>query len=129
MSDKFPNAVVLRANQLWLEAADPGIVRFFLNYLDRPQWKGRSWEEICLQAELPEPPNALAAFFAEEAQIVKEINTTLDEVESADLALDNQILDLYGIVDSADRRRILGSAPISSDGDSEGDDLTKLEAE
>ena len=127
-SDKFPNAVVLRANQLWLETDDTGVLRFLLNYLDRPQWKGRSWEEICLQAELPEPPKALAAFFAEEALIVGEINGTLDEVESADLALDNRVLDLYGIVDSADRRRILGNAPFASDASTEAEDALESES-
>ncbi len=119
--DKFPGTVVLRSGQLWLEVDDADIRRYLLNYLARPQWKTRSWEEICTEALLPEPPGALAALFAEEQRIVGEINTTLDAIAAADLKLDNRVLDLYGITDPADRRRILDSAPAAEDADAETD--------
>lgn len=119
--NKYPNTVVLRASQFWLEVDDPDLRRYLLNYLDRPQWKGRSWDEISSHALMPEPPEALAAFFAEESRIVAEIAGMLDAVTAADLALDNRILDLYGITHRADRARVLGSAPAAEDAEPETD--------
>ena len=37
----------------------------------------------------------------------------------ADATIDQKVLDLYGITDDADRRRILGSAPAPDDADIE----------
>lgn len=113
--NKYPNTVVLRANQLWLEVEDAAIRRYLLNYLARPQWKGRSWDEISTRALLPEPPDALAMLFAEEARLVAEINATLDEIAATDAEIDRRVLDLYGITDPADRARVLGSAPVADD--------------
>jgi hypothetical protein len=113
--NRYPNTVVLRADKLWLEVDNADIRRYLLNYLARPQWKGRSWDEISTRALLPEPPNALAALYAEEARIVADIQATLDAIAIADAEIDNRVLDLYGIIDPADRARILGSAPVSED--------------
>ncbi len=117
--NKHPGSVVLRANQFWLEVDDADIRRYLLNYLARPQWKGRTWDEISSGALLPEPPAALAAFFAEEARIVAGIHATLDAIAAADSEIDNRVLDLYGITDPADRTRVLGSAPVMEDAELE----------
>ena len=117
--NKHPNTVVLRANQSWLEVDNPDIRRYLLNYLARPQWKGHSWDEISSRALLPEPPKALATFFAEEARITAEINATMDAIANTDAEIDNRVLDLYGITDSADRARILGSAPVMEEAEIE----------
>ncbi len=119
-----PSTVVLRANQLWLEVADAAIRRYLLGYLTRPQWKGRSWDEICGQAILPANPQSLAALFTEEARIIAEISATLDAIAAADMAIDNRVLDLYGITDPADRQRVLGSAPVTDDAEMESADGT-----
>ena len=113
--------VVLRANQLWVEADDADIRRYLLNYLARPQWKGRSWNEVSGSALLPEPPGALAALFAEEARIAAEIADAMGAIAEADLEIDNRVLDLYGITDPADRARVLGSAPLLEDAELEAD--------
>lgn len=114
-STKFPNTIVLCANQLWLETDDADIRRYLLNYLARPQWKGRSWYEICAEALLPVPSTALEDLFAEEARIIGEINSIMDSIAAADLAIDIKVLDLYGIIDPLDRQRVLGSAPAAED--------------
>jgi type I restriction-modification system DNA methylase subunit len=119
--NKHPNTVVLRADQLWLEIDDADIRRYLLNYLSRPQWKGHSWDEISDRALLPEPPETLAKMFAEEERIIAEINTMMDEIAALDTEIDDRVLDLYGIIDMADRKRILGSAPLIEDAELEDD--------
>ncbi len=109
--NKRPNTVVLRADQLWLEADDDPTRRYLLNYLARPQWKGRSFDEISDRALVPETPEAFAAFYAEEARLVAGITARLDAIAATDAALDARILDLYGITDPTDRARVLGEAP------------------
>ncbi len=120
--NKFPNTVVLRTSKLWLEVDDADIRRFLLNYLDRPQWKCRSWDEISTIALLPETPAALTAFFTEEARITAGIRKALEVVASADTEIDRRVLDLYGITDPADRQQILGSAPVGDDIETELED-------
>ena len=73
---------------------------------------GRTWDEIKSQAVIPETPEARAAFFTAEARQVAGIQTRLAEIAQQDAAIDAQVFDLYGITDPADRRRILGSAPV-----------------
>ena len=119
--NKYPNTVVLRANQLWLVVDDANIRRYLLNYLARPRWQSRTWDEISDRALLPEPPDALARLFDEEARIVGEIHARLDAIAAADAHLDRRILDLYGITDPADRARVLGSAPPVEDAEPETD--------
>ena len=118
--NRYPNTVVLRAHQLWLEVDDADIRRYLLNYLARPQWKGRSWDEISSSALLPEPPAPLVALFAEEARIAADILATVDAIAAAAAEIDNRLLDLYGITDTADRARVLGSAPVMEDAVSGG---------
>ena len=109
---RYPNTVVLRANALWLTCNDEPIRRYLLNYLARPQWKNRSWNEIAFEALLPDPTtSALDDFYKREAARIAAITATLDAIAATDLAIDNRILDLYGVTAPADRARILGSAP------------------
>jgi hypothetical protein len=117
--EKRPNTVVLRSNQLWLEVENAGVRRYLLNYLAQPQWHGRSWDEIAAVAVVPETDAALAALFAEEARIRAEIERTLAEIAATDAEIDERVLDLYGITDPEDRRRILGSAPLDEDAELE----------
>jgi len=127
--DKYPDTVVLRINQLWLEVDDADIRRYLLNYLSSPQWKGRAWDEISSRALLPGPPQALASLFTEETRITAEINATLDAIAIADTEIDNRVLDLYGITDPADRARVLGSAPIAEDAELEDSDSAPSSSE
>ena len=108
---KCPETVVLRANQCWLEVDDADIRRYLLNYLASPQWKGFSWNEISGRAMMPEPPGSLTALYADEARIIADIRTRLAAIAAADAAIDQRVLDLYGITDPADRSRVLGEAP------------------
>jgi hypothetical protein len=118
-SNRHPNTVVLRANQLWLEVDDADIRGYLLNYLARPQWQGRSWDEISTRALLPEPPRALITLFAEEERIVAGNHATLDAIAAADAEIDSRVLDLYGITNPADRARVLGNAPVTEDAEFE----------
>lgn len=127
--NKFPDTIVLRASQLWLEVADADARRYLRNYLARPQWKGKSWDEISSRALLPEDANAFALFFAEEAHIVGEIQATMERIAATDAEIDRRVLDLYGITDPADRAKILGSAPVTEDADLEANDTIAEERE
>jgi type I restriction enzyme M protein len=92
--------------------------RYLLGYLKRPQWQGKAWDEIKSKALIPEDADALHALFASEAQKIHFIITLLDEIRHIDAAIDERVLDLYGIMSAVDRQRILGSAPLEED---EGD--------
>ena len=109
--NKYPQTVVLRDKQLWLKVDDEPTRRYLLNYLARPQWRGKSFDEISERALLPETPEAFAALYAEEAQNVADITETLDRIAATDAAIDRRVLDLYGITDPLDRARVLGEAP------------------
>lgn len=109
-----PETVVLRRGKLWLVVPDEGLRRYLVGALARPQWRGRTWDEIKALL-IPETPEARAAFFAAEAAQRAEIGARLDQIAARDAALDARVLDLYGITDNADRRRILGSAPPEED--------------
>lgn len=117
--NKYPHTVVLRANQLWLEVEDADIRRYLLNYLARPQWQSRSWDEISNHALLPADANALHRLFTYELGERALINNHLIAISNVDADIDDLVLDLYGITDPADRARVLGSAPLLDDADSE----------
>lgn len=85
--------------------------RYLLNYLARPQWKGKSFDEISDRALLPETPEAFAALYTAEAQKIAEITAALDLIAATDAAIDRRVLDLYGITDPEDGARVLGEAP------------------
>ena len=108
--DRYPTSVVLRHNKLWLVVEDDNIRRYLLGYLKRPQWQGKTWDEIKNQATLPTEANDFNTFFAAEQQRRTEIQTLLNEVAQIDAEIDEKVLDLYGITDPGDRRRILGNA-------------------
>ena len=112
VSLRDPALVMLRHNRLWLEVPDAGLRRYLGGYLSRPQWRGRTWDEIKSRAVVPETPEARAAFFAAEARQREGVQATLAEIARLDAAIDDRVFDLYGITDPADRRRILGSAPV-----------------
>ena len=112
VSLRDPDSVMLRHNRLWLTAPDDALRRYLGGYLSRPQWRGRTWDEIKSQAVIPETPEARAAFFAAEARQVAGIQARLAEIAQHDTAIDNRVFTLYGITDPADRRRVLGSAPV-----------------
>jgi type I restriction enzyme M protein len=113
--DRYPTSVVLRNNKFWIVVEDNNIRRYLLGYLKRPQWQGKTWDEIKNQATLPTEPTDLAAFFAAEQHRHAEIQTLLDEVAQIDAEIDEKVLDLYGITDPGDRQRILGNAAVLED--------------
>jgi hypothetical protein len=117
--DRYPTSVVLRHNKLWLVVEDDNIRRYLLGYLKRPQWQGKTWDEIKNQATLPTEANDLNTFFAAEQQRRNEIQTLLDEVAQIDVEIDEKVLDLYGITDPDDCQRILGSAVTSEEDEAE----------
>ena len=49
------------------------------------------------------------------------VRTLLDEIKRIDAQIDERVLDLYGITNTADRQRILGSAPVEEEEET-GDD-------
>lgn len=113
--DRYPTSVVLRHHKLWLVVEDENIRSYLLGYLKRPQWQGKTWDEIKNQATLPTEANDLNTFFAAEQQRRTEIQTLLDEVAQIDAEIDEKVLDLYGITDPGDRQRILGNAANSDE--------------
>ncbi len=126
--NKYPDTVVLRANQLWLEVDDDDTRRYLRGYMARPQWQGRSWDEISDRALVPADADALGRLFALEAQAGADITARLDKIAALDTALDLRVLDLYGIQDANDRARILGSAPADEDADADTTADTDSEA-
>lgn len=128
--DRHLTSVVLRHNKLWLVVEDDNIRRYLLGYLKRPQWQGKTWDEIKNQATLPTEANDLNTFFAAEQQRRSEIQTLLDEVAQIDAEIDEKVLDLYGITDPGDRQRILGSASNSEEDEAnEVEDVAENEIE
>jgi type I restriction-modification system DNA methylase subunit len=111
VSMRDPDILALRHNRLWLIIPDAGLRRFLHGYLSRPQWRGRTWDEIKSKAVLPETPAAREALFAAEAQEIAAVQERLTEIASIDAAIDARVFALYGITDPADQARIWGSAP------------------
>jgi hypothetical protein len=121
---------LLRHNKLWLVVGDDNIRRYLLGYLKRPQWQGKTWDEIKNQATVPTEANDLNTFFAAEQQRRIEIQTLLNEVAQIDAEIDEKVLDLYGITEPSDRQRILGSAATSEEDEvNETEDLAEDESE
>jgi len=112
---RYPHSIVLRNNKLWLVVEDENIRRYLVNYLKRPQWQNRTWDEIKNKAILPAELNDFNIFFAAEQQRRNEIQTLLDEVAQIDAEIDEKVLDLYGITEPNDRQRILGSVTSEDD--------------
>ncbi|MDZ8184505.1 MAG: N-6 DNA methylase [Nostoc sp. ChiSLP02] len=134
---QYPNTVVLRHKKLWLEVPDEHVRRFLLGYLKSPLWQGKNWDQIKNSAQIPAEVSDRNFFFATEEQKKAEIQTLLDEVAQIDAEIDEKVLDLYGIINPADRQRILGSAPIveEEEGNQDtieaenGQDETNIESE
>ena len=106
---------MLRRGKLWLVVRDAGLRRYLVAALGGPQWRGRMWDEIKNALPAPETPEARQTFFAAEAAKRAEIEAGLAEIARRDAALEERVLNLYGIGEAADRRRILGSAPPEED--------------
>jgi len=113
--DRYPTSLVLHHNKLWFEVPDDDVRRYLRNYLSRPQWRGKTWDDLKNKALIPEGPATLRTFFAAEAQQISHIGALLEEIKRIDGEIDEHVLDLYGITNPADRQRILGSAPVEEE--------------
>ena len=125
--NRYPNSIVLRNNKLWLVVEDENIRRYLVNYLKRPQWQNRTWDEIKNKAILPTESNDFNIFFAAEQQRRNEIQALLDEVAQIDAEIDEKVLDLYGITNPSDRQRILGSVAVTEDEETNSPELEDSE--
>lgn len=112
---KYPQSIVLRRQKLWLEVHDAQRHRYLLHYLQRPQWRGKTWDEVKRHALLPADEEALQALFTLEEEKRARISTLLLEIRRLDAAIDERVLDLYDIAHPADRQRVLGSAPLAEE--------------
>lgn len=113
---RHPETVVLRHRpSLYLEVPDERLRRFLVGYLSAPRWRDRNWNYLKDNAFVPEDDAALDAFFEKESQRIAELQQLVSEVETIDADIDDRVLNLYGITDTADRARILGSAPRTDD--------------
>src|SRR5439155_5060950 len=75
---KYPTTLVLRHNKLWFEIPDEEVRRYLFGYLKRPQWRGKTWDELKNIALIPEDTSTLKTFFAAEAQKIHHVTTLLD---------------------------------------------------
>jgi len=112
---KYPTTLVLRHNKLWFEVPEDEVRRYLLGYLKRPQWQGKTWDEIKNSVLIPEDATAFKTFFAAEERQIQYIGQMLDGIKRIDREIDERVLDLYGIINTADRQRVLGSAPVEED--------------
>lgn len=115
--DRYPTTVVVRHQHFWFDIPDEQARIYMLGYLNSPQWKGATWDDLKDTVRIPETSDAYTTFFAMEQQEKDEIRTMLDEIEDLDAQIDTEVLDLYGITSPADRQRILGSAPLCEEDD------------
>ena len=122
--DRNPTSLVLRHNKLWFEVPDENVRRYLLGYLSRPQWRGKTWDDLKNSAMIPDGAGALTTFFANEAQQMRHVRALLDEIKRIDAQIDECVLDLYGITNVADRQRILGSAPTEEEEETGSDEET-----
>ncbi len=127
--DRYPTSVVLRHNKLWLEVPDDDVRRYLLGYLRRPQWRGKTWDDLKNSALIPESADARAAIFAAEERQIHYVKALLDDIKHIDEHIDEQVLDLYGITNTVDRQRILGSAPAEEEDEkvNDGDEVDAQE--
>ena len=126
--DRYPTSLVLRHNKLWLEVADDDVRRYLLGYLRRPQWRGKTWDDLKNSALIPESADARTAIFAAEERQIHYVKALLDDIKRIDEHIDEQVLDLYGITNTVDRQRILGSVPAVEE-DEKIDDGDEVDAQ
>jgi type I restriction enzyme M protein len=124
ISEKYHTSIVLRHNKLWFEVPDDNVRRYLLGYLKLSRWQGKPWNEIKNIALIPEDTTTLDTFFAAEARKVSYITALLADIKWIDNDIDERVLDLYGIMNVADRQRILGSVPIEEEIEATGDKLS-----
>ncbi|MHB8598832.1 MAG: N-6 DNA methylase [Ktedonobacteraceae bacterium] len=124
--EKYPTSLVLRHNKLWFEAPDDDVRHYLYGYLKRPHWQGKTWDDMKNAALIPEDADSLKTFFALEAQKIHDITTLLNDIKQIDKEIDERVLDLYGITESADRQRVLGSAPVEEEEVGSGEDIVEL---
>ena len=109
------DSVILRFRLLALTVPDAPLRRYLAGCLSRPQWQGQTWDGLKSAVRLPDGDAALAAFFALEAERIAHVESLLAAAARLDEDIDTRVLDLYGITNTADRARILGSAPAQED--------------
>ncbi len=127
--DRYPTSLVLRHNKLWLEVPDDDVRRYLLGYLRRPQWRGKTWDDLKNSALIPESADARTAIFAAEERQIHYVKALLDDIKRIDEHIDEQVLDLYSITNTVDRQRILGSAPAEEEDEkiNDGDEVDAQE--
>lgn len=112
-SPAFPTRLTLKFRRLWLEVPQENARRFLRSLLARPQFTGKSWNE--LEADdtirLPAADDAFARVFARLDEREAEIRALLARTEALDRRIDERVLDLYGIADAQWRAKILDAAP------------------
>ncbi len=113
--EKYPTMLVLRHNKLWFEVPDERLRSYLSGALKRPQWQGKTWDEIKDRALIPGNTAALATFFALESRQRADVVLLLDGIEGIDREIDQRVLDLYGIADTGDRERVLHSVGMEAD--------------
>ncbi|MGB8346767.1 MAG: N-6 DNA methylase [Ktedonobacteraceae bacterium] len=113
--EKYPTTLVLRHNKLWLEVPDEPLSRYLLGIFKRPQWQGKTWDEIKDRVLIPGDAAALAALFALESRQREDIRLLLDDIARIDREIDERVLDLYCIHDPGDRERVLNSVGSETD--------------
>ncbi len=119
---RHPTSLVLRNNRLWLDVPDGDTRRYLEGYLIASRWRGKTWDDIKTEAIVWEDERGRAAFFAAEASRRREILGHVDEGRRLDTRIDEMALDLYGIMDVADRERVMGSAPQEDEDGEDTDD-------
>lgn len=120
---KYPTTLVLRHNKLWFEIVDEAFRTYLLGYLRHPRWQGKTWDDLKSSVFVPEDADALQALFVLEEQKKHHLLALLAESKQIDAEIDERVLDLYGITSPTDRQRILGSAPLEEEIDSEEQSL------
>lgn len=113
--ERYPTSVVLRHNKLWLTVPDADLRDYLVNYLSRPQWRGKPWTQVAAEALMPVHAEDRAAFAALIQARRTEIVARLDRIDQLDQDIDQRVLALYGITDPGAQTRIRGSAPPGDD--------------
>lgn len=108
---RHPESVVLRHNVLWLHVPDADLRTYLVNYLSHSRWYGQKWEDVQREALIPVETDDRAAFFAAVDAKRTEIVQHLDRIAQIDQEIDQRVLALYGITNTAEQNRVLGSAP------------------
>jgi type I restriction enzyme M protein len=121
ISSKFPTQISLKFKKLWLEVPDESKRRFLFGLLSRPQFEGEKWSDLEGDSKIRVPNTDVdfARFFEFYAKRELEIRALWEETQHLDHQIDERVLDLYKIVDPAWRTKILDSAPVGEEAESD----------